>query len=118
MEEHLSQLEVLQRISTAGLKISPKKCSWFHSSVKFLGHIVSGNGVKTDPEKISAIMDWPIPKKLKEVHAFLGFCSYYRRFIRGFAQIARPLHNLTEKDKPFERTESCDHAFRELKVFH
>ncbi len=113
---HLARLEeVLHRVSNAGLKISPKKCEWFRPTVKFLGHIVSAEGVKTDPDKIKAVEEWPTPTKTRDVRAFLGLCSYYRKFVRGFADIARPLHKLTEKDKTFVWTAECEVAFNRLK---
>ena len=65
--------------------------------VEFLGHIVSGAGVSTDPNKIKAKEEWPVPRNVKEVRSFIGICSYYRRFIRDFAKIAKPLYKLTEK---------------------
>ena len=83
---------LFERLHAAGLKL---KCTFFHKSVKFLGHVVTADGVHTDPEKIQHVKEWPVPKTVKEVRSFLGFCSYYRKFIAGFAQIARPLHKLT-----------------------
>ena len=95
-ETHMERLtEVLRRLSDAGLKINPKKCQFFRKSVLYLGHVVSEAGVATDPEKVAAIKDWPVPKSLHEVRAFLGTTSYYRRFIAGYADIAKPLHKLT-----------------------
>ncbi len=116
IKSHLERLEeVLKRIVEAGMKISPSKCQLFKSSVKFLGHVVSPTGVSTDPEKLRAIRDWPTPTKTKDVRSFLGFCSYYRKFIQGFAGIASPLHQLTEKDRPFHWTPEADKAFQDLK---
>lgn len=63
-------------------------------SQRFLGHQISARGIDTDPEKISAVKSWPVPNTVKELRSFLGFCSYYRRFIEGFSQIAGPLHDL------------------------
>ncbi len=116
LDSHLQRLEeVLKRITEANLKVSPSKCQWLRPSVKFLGHIVSEEGITTDPEKVEAVKNWPTPTKTRDVRAFLGLCSYYRRFIRGFADIARPLHKLTEKDRPFSWTVDCETAFQELK---
>jgi len=69
---------------------------------KFLGHVVSGEGVATDPSKIELVRDWPIPSDVKEVRSFLELASYYRRFVPTFAEIASPLHALTAKNKLFE----------------
>ena len=81
-EEHVENLkEVFERLKEANLKLSPKKCHFFKKQVKFLGHIVSENGVSTDPSKIQAVKDWPVPKNVKEVRSFVGLTSYYRKFI-------------------------------------
>ena len=87
---------VFEWLHAAGLKLKPSKCTFFRKIVKFLGHVVTADGVHTDPEKIQHVKEWPAPKTIKEVRSFLGLCSYYRKCIAGFAQIARPLHKLTE----------------------
>lgn len=83
--------------------------------MKFLGHVVSDKGVHTDPDKTEAVRIWPVPKTVKEVRSFLGLCSYYRRFVSGFANIARPLHKLCEKNSKFTWNEDCQKAFNSLK---
>ena len=114
--DHLSHLDsVLQRLKNAGLKVSAKKCNFFQDKVTFLGHIVSQDGISTSPDKIAAVKDWPTPKTVTDVRSFLGTCSYYRRFIKHFADIARPLHKLTEKGDTFKWTAQCDEAFQQLK---
>lgn len=93
--EHLVRLEtVLKRLRETGLKVKIAKCHFLQAEVRFLGHQVSAGGVSTDPDKISAVREWPVPSTLKELRSFLGFCSYYRRFIEGFSQIAGPLHDV------------------------
>ena len=95
-EEHLTRLEaVFQRLHQAGLKLKTSKCHFFKQSIKYLGHIISAKGVHTDPDKISTVRDWPVPISAKELLSFLGFVGYYRRFIRNFSQIARPLYQVT-----------------------
>ncbi|KAI5754061.1 uncharacterized protein LOC108253714 [Diaphorina citri] len=94
--------------------LSPKKCNLFCTEVQYLGHVVSTEGVSTDPKKIEAVKSWPIPKDKHEVRSFLGLVSYYRRFIKGFADIARSLHRLTEKGKPFLWTQECNLSFETL----
>ena len=97
-EEHIERLrEVLQRFKDANLKINPLKCEFFRQHVPFLGHIVSRDGIQADPAKTSGVRQYPVPKSVTEVKSFLGLCSYYRRYVRDFAAIARPLHQLTEK---------------------
>ena len=115
-ETHMERLtEVLRRLRDAGLKINPKKCQFFRESVLYLGHVVSESGVGTDPEKVAAVKDWPVPKSIHDIRAFLGTTSYYRRFISGYADIAKPLHKLTEKNQTFDWTPQCQAAFDKLK---
>ena len=85
---------VFGRLKEFNLKIKPKKSFFFQSSVLFLGHLLSKDGILPNPEKVNKVKDWPIPKNAKEVHSFLGLASYYRRFIPQFAKWASPLHDL------------------------
>ena len=107
--------KVLQRIRWARLKLSPEKCILFQHEVTYLGYIVNENGVKVDARKLEAVAEWPIPRNVTEVKRFLGLASYYRRFIANFAEIAKPLHKLTEKDVTFAWTNESDRAFKKLK---
>lgn len=96
LEEHETRLlRVLSRLNEYGLKLSPDKCKFFQTSVRYLGHIVSEKGVETDPDKVATLKSWPVPNNLKTLRSFLGFAGYYRRFIKGYAAIAKPLNNLT-----------------------
>lgn len=96
LEEHESRLiHVLNRLKEYGLKLSPDKCKFFQTSVRYLGHIVSSDGVKTDPEKVQALKTWPRPQNLKELQSFLGFSVYYRRFVKDYSRIVKPLTHLT-----------------------
>ena len=116
IEDHLNRLEeVFKRCQEAGLKLKPKKCSFLQESVQFLGHLVDAKGVHTDPEKIEKIQNWPTPTSVTEVRTFVGLTSYYRRFIKNYAEIASPLHNLTKKDIEFNWSEDCDQAMTKLK---
>ena len=85
---------VFQCLKEFNLKIKPKKSFFFQTNVLFLGHIVSKEGVSPNPEKVSKVRDWPIPKMAKELHSFLGMASYYQRLIPQFAKWANPLHDL------------------------
>ena len=87
----------------------------FKKEVKYLGHIVSASRIKTDPKKIQAVRDWPEPNNVTELRSFIGLCSCYRKFILGFADIAKPLQCLTSKGKPFAWTSECSQAFGKLK---
>lgn len=113
MLDHLKQ--VFLRLRSANLKLNPRKCSFFKREIKYLGHVVSEGGVTTDPEKISAVRNWPVPRTKKQVRSFLGFCSYYRKFVKGFSLIAKPLFSLTENLAKFVWTEQCESAFQRLK---
>jgi len=106
---------IFSRLRVANLKLNPKKCELFRRRVKFLGHVVSEEGVATDPEKVVVVTNWPLPQNVKDVRSFLGLCTYYRRFVPAFADIARPLHKLTEKGQPFTWTKECDSSFHRLK---
>ena len=107
--------EVFERFKTAGLKLKARKCTLFANEVEFLGHVVSSDGIKTDPKKTEAVKNWPTPTCVKEVRSFLGICSYYRRFIYRFSDVAKPLHRLTEKGQAFVWTDECKMAFDTLK---
>lgn len=118
-EEHTRLLRVvLDRLSFAGLTINLQKCQFFRSQLKYLGYVVDEFGLRTDPEKIRAIVDFSVPTTKKEVKRFLGTASYYRRFIKNFSNIAGPLNKLTSTKKgtpPFQWTAEADQAFVELK---
>ena len=115
--EHIERLdEVLRRLGNAGLKLKPSKCELFREEVLFLGHIITQDGVKPDPSKVSAVQNWPIPRNVTDVRSFLGLCSYYRRFIAKFSTIAGPLHRLLEAGQTFEWTPNCQAAFEALKA--
>jgi len=92
---------VLDRLVAADIKLKPSKCSLFQKRVKFLGSLISEQGIEPDPEKIEAVKEWPRPQNLTEVSAFVALASYYTKHIRSFAEIARPLHDLTKKDVKF-----------------
>ena len=95
--DHFSNIQsVFQRIRDAGLKLKPTKCMFFQEKVDYLGHIVSRSGVSVDPTKVDKIKNWPMPKTSREVQQYLGLANYYQRFVKGFSDIARPLHRLTE----------------------
>ena len=116
VEEHLAYLEeVFRRLRDANVKLNPKKWSFVKQKVEYLGHVVTPDGVIPNPEKVRVVRDFPVPKNLKELRAFMGLANYYRRFVKGFAHIANPLNALTKKGVKFVWTQSCADAFDKLK---
>ena len=113
---HLEHLElVFQRLREADLKLKASKCNFFKKHIQYLGHLVSGEGIEPLPEKLEAVRKMPPPTTPKEVRQFLGLVGYYRKFVPKFADIARPLTNLTKLDIPYEWTTRCQEAFQFLK---
>lgn len=115
-EQHNSRLiSVLQRLSNANLKLSPKKCHFLRHQVTYLGHQISENGISTDQNKIKCIREWPIPKCVDEVHSFLGLCGYYRRFINEFSSLVSPLQKMISM-KEFNWSDEQQKSFETLKT--
>jgi len=115
-EDHLGHLrQVFDRLRHANLKLKPSKCKFACPKVKYLGHVVSPEGIAPDDDKISAVRDFPRPHNVKTVRSFLGLANYYRRFIKDFAKLASPLNQLLRKDNKFVWTDDCEQAFKALK---
>jgi hypothetical protein len=111
-KSHLLRLrEILKRLSTAGLKLKPKKCAFFQSEVTFLGHIVGQDGIRPNPDNVLKLVNWPTPQNQTDVRGILGLANYYRRFVYKFSHIVKPLTELTAKDKPFIWSDECQEAF-------
>jgi len=92
-------VEVIKRLEENDLYVKPEKCKWKVREVEFLGVVIGPEGIKMEEEKVKGVLEWPTPKSVKDVQKFLGLANYYRRFIEGFATVARPLHDLVKKDK-------------------
>jgi hypothetical protein len=112
-EEHLRIVLSCLRENKLYEKLS--KCSFFQKEIHYLGHIISGKGISVDPEKVKAIMEWPVPKNAHEVISFMGLAGYYWIFVEGFSKIAKPITTLQRKGVRYEWTKECDRAFIELK---
>jgi hypothetical protein len=115
-QEHILKLrKVFERFREARLKLNPGKCQLLQKEVKYLGYIASSEGISTDPEKLKTVREWPTPKDKHEIRSFLSLCMYYRRFISGFVNIAKPLTKLTEQKQAFQWTPEVEAAFQTLK---
>jgi hypothetical protein len=103
-ESHLKHLElVMSRLQEAQLQVKMKKCEFFLRNIKFLGHVVGVDGVAVDKDKIKVIADWKVPTTVTEVRSFLGLANYFRKFIQGFSNLTRPLHDLTKPSEVYHK---------------
>ncbi|WVZ96404.1 hypothetical protein U9M48_042044, partial [Paspalum notatum var. saurae] len=116
LHEHIQLLtEVLSIIGKHQFCIKLSKCSFAQREIEYLGHCISAKGVATEPSKVRAVQEWPVPATLKELRGFLGLTGYYRKFIRNYGMIARPLTQLLKKGVAFQWTSVTDEAFQLLK---
>ena len=90
--------EILKRLEENDLYIKPEKCMWKVKRIGFLGIVIGPNGIEMKKKKVDGVLSWPEPKNVKDIRNFLGLANYYRRFIKDFAQVARPMNMLTRKD--------------------
>ena len=115
-EEHGEHLRVvLQRLRDHKLYAKFSKCEFWLTSVKFLGHTISKDGISVDPSKVQEVMDWKPPKSVHQIRSFLGLAGYYRRFIPDFSRIAKPMTELLKKGLKFVWSEACEKAFHALR---
>ena len=97
--EHLERLtNVFLKLQDAGLKLKTEKCKFVQKAVKYLGHVVSAEGICPDPAKTEVVVSYPVPTSAKEVKQFMGLCNYYRRFVKDYSKIAAPLFKLLSKE--------------------
>lgn len=116
LTEHEAKFNKLaERLRVANLRLQPDKCEFLRKEVAYLGHIISQEGVKPDPKKIEAVLNFPRPKNAKNIKQFLGLAGYYRRFLNDFSRIAKPLTVLLKKDEPFIWLEEQEKAFVTLR---
>jgi len=98
-EEHDKIIEkVLRRLEENNLYVKLEKCIWKVRKIRFLGVVIGPNGIEMEKKKVDGVLSWPEPKNVKDVRKFLGLANYYRRFIKDFTQVARPMNTLMRKD--------------------
>lgn len=115
-DQHLIHIRsVLDLLKQDDWRIKLSKCSFAQQQLSYLGHVISSDGISTDPAKIDAIVTWPLPSNTKELRSFLGLAGYYRKFVRHFGVISKPLTNLLRKNSLFIWTTEHDTAFSTLK---
>jgi hypothetical protein len=115
-EEHENHLRmVLEKLRSNQLYAKFSKCEFWLTEVVFLGHIISAGGISVDPSKVNDVLNWMPPTNASEIWSFLRLAGYYRRFIKDFSKIAKPVTRLLEKNKDFDWTEECQVSFEELK---
>lgn len=121
MGRNLSQhnnnlIDIFTRLRKVNFKLNPLKCNFLQKEILYLGHVVTPEGIKPDPKKISAVQNYPVPKNTDEVRRFVAFVNYYRKFIPQFSEITQPLNKLLKKDEKFDWNKGCITAFERLKT--
>ena len=106
-EHEIHVKQILTRLRNAGLQADIKKCEFNVQQTKFLGFIIGVDGISTDPSKVNVVQKWEPPKTVRGVQSFLGFCNFYRRFIKDYGRIAKPLNHLTKKGVPYVFNKKC-----------
>ncbi|XP_035546655.1 uncharacterized protein LOC118348672 [Juglans regia] len=116
LEEHACYLRLaLGKLREHQLYAKLSKCEFWLEEVKFLGHVISQEGVAVDPSKVEAVLSWPHPSTVREIRSFLGLAGYYRKFVEGFSRLSGPLTALTRKNVEFVWSDKCERSFQELK---
>ena len=116
VEEHEEHLRtVLQILRAEKLFANRKKCLFAQEQIEYLGHVVTRDGVAADPSKVKAMLEWPVPKSIRELRGFLGLTGYYRKFVKGYGKIASPLTDQLKKDC-FKWNEEANEAFETLRT--
>ena len=116
LQEHNDNLRLLlQRLRETGLKLQPDKCEYLRPELEYLGHLITAKRVKPNPAKTEAVKNFKQPKNVTEIQSFLGLAGYYRKFIKNFSHIAKPLTALTKNINTFYWTDKHTKVFNELK---
>ena len=116
LEEHKEHIQkILGELTRHGLHLKPENCEFHRQHVKYLGLIIGVEGIRIDKVKVEAIQEWPTPERLRDVRAFLGFANFYRRFIKGYSEVIRPMTLLTQKEMKFPWGIAQQEAFGQLK---
>jgi len=116
LSDHSQKLiDIFNRLRQYSLTLQPLKCEFLRKEVTYLGHRITDEGVKPDPQKVERVQNFPVPKNVKEIKSFLGLSGYYRRFIQNYGQIAKPLTTLLKKDVPYRWSDLCQQSFETLK---
>lgn len=115
MEHDSILLKVMSLLKQHNLQLKISKCIFYAQKFEYLGHIISKDGMKANPKKVEIIKNYPRPSTVKHIQSFLGLCSYFRRYVRNFSKISRPLTLLLKKEQPFVWTEAQQNAFDQLK---
>jgi len=108
-------VEIIKRLEENDLYVKPEKCKWKVREIGFLGVVIGLERIKMEEEKVKGVLEWLIPKCVKDMQKFLGLANYYRRFIEEFASVARLLHDIVKKDRKWDWTERQEKVFKELK---
>ena len=115
-DENYANLElVLQRLLKFGLRIKLKKCVFFSDSVKYLGHVIDGDGLRTSDDKVNDIVNAPSPENVTELRSFLGLINYYGKFLKNLSTVLHPLNQLLQKKQKWNWTKKCESAFKQAK---
>ena len=97
------------------MRVKREKCEFFTKKTAFLGHIITPGKISMDPEKVRSVIEWPSPKNVKELQAFLGLGNYYRKYIKDYSAVATPLFALLKKDTKYEWLDQQEFTFNRLK---
>lgn len=115
-EEHLVHLRrVFQRLRDVSMQVKLSKCKFMQEQIKYLGHILSKDGIRVDPAKVQTLLDWEFPETALGMQQFLGLANYFRKFVADYSRLAAPLYHLTKKGALFLRGEEVEHAFKAIK---